>query len=61
MKNFRKTYIAYKAREFYPATNKTYWSQKLEGPYSDGEATDVWTNLRDAGRNIKDVRILKET
>lgn len=54
-------YITYKAREFYPATNKPYWVLRIVGPLNDLERQIALEELREAPKSsVKDIVCLRE-
>lgn len=56
-----KYYIAYEAKETYPATQKVYWVQNLIGPFDEDVAKATANGLKAAGRkNVKNIKVLVE-
>ena len=62
-KDMNPCYIAYKVKETYPITNTVYWTQKLDGPFTDSVKLDeALNNLREAKRrgDVKNIMLLEE-
>lgn len=58
------TWVAYKVRQDYPITKTVYWTQKLDGPFTNNvDLNETVQNLMAVQRenkDVKDIRLLVE-
>ena len=58
----KKNWVAFKERYEYAVTKNVFWSDKLQGPFSDEELSEVLSNLREVKRlgDVKGIKVLVE-
>lgn len=59
------TWVAYKARQTYPSTNTVYWTQQLDGPFTNNidlnETVQNLMTVQRENKDVKDIRLLVES
>lgn len=58
----KKNWVSFKEKYEYASTKNILWSDKLQGPFSDEELSEVLSNLREVKRlgDVKGIKVLVE-